>query len=84
MHLSRSSGGIKPIQRVTAVIREHSGVKLVQYEGHRVQEGFGEHVVPAAPKEAAETLWNATVDHATVSDVGRITFTFRNQMQITI
>ncbi len=29
-------------------------------------------------------LWNAAVDHATVSDAGRITFIFRNQMKITI
>ena len=30
--------------------------------------------------EFSPTLWNAAVDHATVSDAGRITFTFRNQM----
>jgi hypothetical protein len=34
--------------------------------------------------EFSPTLWNAAVDHATVSDAGRITFTFRNQMEITI
>lgn len=34
--------------------------------------------------EFSPMLWNAAVDHATVSDAGRITFTFRNQMEITI
>ena len=32
----------------------------------------------------APTPWNASVDHATVSDAGRIAFTFRNRMEITI
>jgi len=34
--------------------------------------------------EFSPTLWNAAVDHATVSDMGHITFTFRNQMEIAI
>lgn len=38
----------------------------------------------AVASEFSQTLWNATVDHATVSDAACITFTFRNQMEITI
>ena len=34
--------------------------------------------------EFSPTLWNAAVDHAMVSDMGRITFTFRNQIEISI
>lgn len=34
--------------------------------------------------EFSPALWNASVDHATVSDMGRITFTFRNQIEVTI
>ena len=30
------------------------------------------------------TLWNAAVDHATVSETGRIAFTFRNQITISV
>lgn len=38
----------------------------------------------AVVSEFSPTLWNAAVDHATVSDSGRVTFTFRNQMEISI
>ena len=30
------------------------------------------------------SLWNAAVDHATVNEDGNMTFTFRNQMKISV
>jgi site-specific DNA recombinase len=72
----------KAATRVSAIEAECAGRKA---QRHSI-EAFLDTLMKSdeVVSEFSPTIWNATVDRATVSAKGNVTFTFRNQMELCI